>query len=215
MTIEPSSRIKGFSLVELLTVMAVIAVTAAIAIPMGLNYVRHFEVQGAGQNIASQMQLTRAQAVKRNARRGIVLNFNYPNPGEYQFTTLDEDPVNGGYDGQVFLDPLGDFDPGNRDYGTAPTPGNSTIYPPGGGPKPHGQVIPLPADVEFIGSQAYSSLLFQVDGSVEAVTVDNVSSGNVVAQNGLDWEIRILHPKYGLTRTIRISRNGRVIVENP
>ncbi len=215
MTTEPSSRIRGFSLIELLTVMAVIAVTAAISIPLGLNYVRHFEVQGAGQNVASQMQLTRAQAVKRNARRGIVLNFNYPNPGEYQFTTLDEDPVNGGYDGQVFLDPVGDFDPGNRDYGKAPTTGNSTIYPPGGGPKPHGQVIPLPADVEFIDGQAYSSLLFQVDGSVEAVTVDNVGSGNVVAQNGLDWEVRLRHPKYGLTRTIRISRSGRVVVENP
>lgn len=212
MITEPS---RGFSLIELLTVMAVIAVTAAIAIPMGLNYVRHFEVQGAAQNIASQMQLTRAQAVKRNARRGIVLNFNYPNPGEYQFTTLDEDPVNGGYDGVVFLDPLGDFDLGNRDYGKAPTAGNSTIDPPGGGPKPHGQVIPLPADVELIDGQAYSSLLFQVDGSVEGVTVGNVGSGKVVAQNGLDWEVRIRHPQYGLTRTIRISRNGRVIVENP
>jgi Tfp pilus assembly protein FimT len=195
-------------LVELVTVIAVIAVTAAVAIPLGLNYVRHYEVQGAAQGVASMMQLTRAQSVKRNTRRGLILNFNYPNQGEYQFTSLEEDPVNGGYDNQVYVDPGGNFDPGNRAYSKTPADPFNFTRP------PHGQVIRIPDEIEFIDGQAFGSLLFRVDGSVEAVSPTNFS-GSVVAQDGLDWVVRVRHPRYGLTRTVRISRGGRVMVENP
>ena len=214
MITEPSKN-RGFTLVELAVVMVVLAIMAAVAIPYGLNYVKHYEVQGAGQNVASLMQLTRAQSVKRNTRRGLILNFNYPSPGEYQFTSLEEDPVTGGYPAPVYVDPGGNFDPGDRNYGKAPEPQFSTDKPTNGLDSPHGQVIPLPNEIAFIEGQAYSSLLFRVDGSVEAVNPVNVDNGKAVAMNGLDWEVRIQHPRYGLTRTIRISRSGRVVVENP
>jgi len=77
----------GFSLVELLTVMAVGAILAATAIPYGLNYIRHYQVTAAGQAVASVMQLSRAQAVKRNSRNGLILNFDYPAEGQFQFTS--------------------------------------------------------------------------------------------------------------------------------
>jgi hypothetical protein len=63
----------------------------------------------------------------------------------------------------------------------------------------------------FTGGQTYSSLLFRVDGSVEAVNANNVT-GDAVQANGLNWEVQIQHPRYGLARTITISRNGRVAV---
>jgi hypothetical protein len=53
-----------------------------------------------------------------------------------------------------------------------------------------------------------------VDGSVEAVNADNVS-GQAVEANGLNWEVRVRHPRYGLSRLITISRNGRVAVTVP
>jgi hypothetical protein len=75
-------------------------------------------------------------------------------------------------------------------------------------------VVELPGEVQFIGGQAFTSILFRLDGSVEAVNSGNVGS-QVVAQNGLDWQVRLQNPRFGLTRTINISRNGRVEVTNP
>lgn len=75
---------RGFSLVELLVVIAVGTILAAIAIPYGLNYIRHYQTTAAGQGVASVMQLSRAQAVKRNSRNGLILNFDYPAERQYQ-----------------------------------------------------------------------------------------------------------------------------------
>ena len=128
---------------------------------------------------------------------------------------MDEDPVNGGWDGNIYPANPGVFDPTPpRDYGTAPVPPANTELPGDGLPSPHGLVVNLPNEVEFIGSQDYGSLLFRVDGSVEAVTADNVP-GDIVAEDGLNWVVRIRHTRYGLTRTITISRNGRVVVSTP
>ena len=62
---------------------------------MGLNFVRHYKITGAAQNVVAQVQRARAQAVKLNSARGVILSFNYPAVGEYQFTSLDPDPMTG------------------------------------------------------------------------------------------------------------------------
>ena len=205
----------GFSLIELLTVMAIIAITTAITIPLGIDYVRNYEVIGAAQGVASQMQAARAQAVRRNSRRGIILNFGYPGAADYQYTSLDEDPWNANWDGCVYPANPGVFDPSSRVYGVAPTPPDCNVISPGHDlPSPHGAVITLPTEMEFVGGQTYSSLLFRVDGSVEAVNAGNVA-GQTVTANGLNWEVQIRHPRHGLSRTITISRNGRVAVTVP
>jgi len=205
-------RTRGFSLIELMTVIAVVSVTAAVAIPLGLNYMRHYEVIGAVQNVATTMQHTRAQAVKRNTRRGVILSFDYPSAGQFQFTTLDEDPVNGGWDGSIFPENPGVFDPTPpREYGAAPVPPANTASPGAGRASPHGIVNNLPQNMEFVGGQAYTSLLFRIDGSVEAVNTDNVTT-QAIAQVGLDWVVTVIHPEYELTRTISVSRNGRIVV---
>ena len=208
------STFSGFSMVELVVVLGIIAVVSTITIPMGISYIRNYEVIGGAQNVASQMQQCRSQAVRRNSRRGLLLNFDYPTAGRYQFTTLDEDPVNGGWDGGVYpANPLV-FDPSNRDYGSAPTPPDNVASPGGGLPSPHGVVVSLPQGMEFVGGQQYGSLLCRVDGSVEAVRANNVGA-RVVQEVGLNWEVEVRHPDYDLTRTIRISRNGRVVIDNP
>ena len=213
--------VRGFSLIELLTVITIIMIVAAIAIPMGLSYVRNYEMLGAAQNVASQIQLARAQAVRRNSRRGILLNFDYPAARQYQFTTLDENPMTGGWDGSVYPSNPGVFDPNNRDnYGTAPAPPNNHISPgndPQGKPypSPHGNIVELPVQIDF-DNATYSSLLFRADGSVEAVTAQNVPGRSVAADaNGLDWLVTIRNQENGLVRQIRVSRNGRVAIETP
>ena len=49
---------------------------------------------------------------------------------------------------------------------------------------------------------------------MEAVNAGNVA-GQTVTANGLNWEVQIRHPRHELSRTITISRNGRVAVTVP
>ena len=72
----------------------------------------------------------------------------------------------------------------------------------------------LPDNMEFVPGKQYGSLLFRVDGSVEAVNAGNVSA-RVIQEVGLNWVLQVRHLDYNLTRTITISRNGRVVISTP
>lgn len=198
----------GFSIVELMIVMLIGSIMAAIAIPYGLSYIRHYQMTAAGQGVASLMQMSRGQTVKRNSRNGLILNFDYPEPGQYQYTTLDADPETNAYDTTIFPGPgpTAVFDPNDRDYGIAPPVGDSTI-------PPHGIIASLPQDVVFDETDGeYNALLFRSNGAVEAVNAQD--SGNaLVRTDGIDWVLTIRNNRYGFVRDIRISRNGRVRVE--
>ena len=201
---------RGFSLVELLVVMAVGAILAAIAIPYGLNYIRHYQTTAAAQAVASVMQLSRSQAVKRNSRNGLILNFDYPAEGQFQFTTLDQNPVTMGAYGGIYPGPgaSANFDPNDRDYGVAPAVGDNPS-------PPHGIIVNLPPEMEFDDSGGdWNALLFRSSGAVEAVTA-NGSGNKLISQDGLDWVVTIRYPRFGFVRDIRVSRNGRVQVEVP
>lgn len=200
---------------ELLTVILIIGITAAVSIPLGLNYVRNYQAMGAAQALASQMQLARIQAVKRNSRNGMILNLDYPAVDQFQFTSLDANPTSGGYD-QFYPGPGGAavFDPNNPNYGVAPAPPFNHIVQPGGFPSPHGPVVPLPTGFQFVtaGGQ-FTSLLFRNNGTVEGCNAQGVGPA-WFRLNGVDFEATIRHRDLGLTRTIRITRNGRVNILN-
>jgi prepilin-type N-terminal cleavage/methylation domain-containing protein len=208
-------RSKGFSLIELMVVIAIIAIAAAASIPYGLNYVRHYKVIGASQNVATQMQMCRGQAVKRNTNRGILLNFNYPQPGMYQFTSLDPSPVTGTWDGNVYpvFAPLS-YTEGMANFGAVPAPPNNTADPDlaNGVMSPHGTPLSLPNDVQF-DPGAFNALLFRADGSVRAVTAAGNPGGLAVSVVGVDFQVTVRDVTTQIVRTITISRNGRVLTE--
>ena len=208
-------RCIGFSLVELLLVMAIIAIMIAMAIPQGINYVRNYRITGAGQNIATQFQSARSQAIKRNSRRGIVLVFNYPEQGQYQWTTLDPDPMTGVWDGNFYPANPGPFDPCCRTYGRPPDPPFNIQNPNEdlGIMSPHGIPVLLPGPIEF-DPGIWSALLFRSDGSVEAVLATGAAVGAAaVSANGLEWRVSITDRETQLQRFIDITRNGRVEVD--
>jgi prepilin-type N-terminal cleavage/methylation domain-containing protein len=206
----------GFSLVEILVVITIIVIVSAASIPMGLNFVKQYKIIGAAQGVAAEIQRARAQAVKRNSGRGILLNFNYPQTEGYQFTSLDPDPMTGNWDGAVYPANPGNCNNVATNYGTVPAPPNNVLHPDlsAGVQSPHGMPIDLPQDIGFEGGQR-NALLFCADGAVVAVNAAGSVGGAVLTQagNGVDWLMTIRDRTTQLARVIRVSPGGRVRVE--
>lgn len=57
---------KGFSLVEVIVAVTLIAVLTIIAVPSLRNYIQRNRLVGTGQQLYYMMQLARSEAVKRN-----------------------------------------------------------------------------------------------------------------------------------------------------
>jgi len=207
-----SIRTRGFTLIELLVVISIIAIVSAASIPMGLNFVRHYRITGAAQNVVAQVQRARSQAVKLNSARGVILSFNYPAVGEYQYTSLDPDPRTGNWDGGVYPANPGVFELGATvAYGQTPIPPANTADPDlaAGVQSPHGVPIVLPQDLGF-DPGVRNALLFRANGSVAAINAAGPIGTAALVQDGVDWLVTLRDSSTQLTRVIRVSPGGRV-----
>ena len=64
-------RQRGFTLLELLVVAAIVAVMAAVALPSIGTYVRNYRIKGATSEVAGELQSSRSKAVMTNTNRGV------------------------------------------------------------------------------------------------------------------------------------------------
>jgi prepilin-type N-terminal cleavage/methylation domain-containing protein len=64
---------KGFSLIELLVVVMIIAILSAVSAPALLKYRRTYQIRAASQQVVSELQTARMRAISRNAGRGVFL----------------------------------------------------------------------------------------------------------------------------------------------
>lgn len=72
----------GFTLIEILIVVALISVLAGTAAPIVAEGIRQYAINSAGQQVASTIRAARFQAVARN--QTLAVRFDYPAAGQYQ-----------------------------------------------------------------------------------------------------------------------------------
>ena len=78
---------RGFSLVEMLIVVAIIAIMSAISLPSIGQYIRNYRIKAAAQEVASQLQTARGKAVSTNTNSGV--SFFIVDNNSYRFVQED------------------------------------------------------------------------------------------------------------------------------
>jgi prepilin-type N-terminal cleavage/methylation domain-containing protein len=81
-----ADNVRGFTLLELVLVLAVLAVISAMAIPAFLNTTRQIRVAANARAVERELQGARMKAVRSN--RAIRVRFNCPSTGQYRMVEL-------------------------------------------------------------------------------------------------------------------------------
>jgi type IV fimbrial biogenesis protein FimT len=71
-----NSRQSGFSLIELMVTLSIIAILASVAFPSYHQLIANTQIRSVTESIRNGLQVARAEAVKRNATVSFTLNNN-------------------------------------------------------------------------------------------------------------------------------------------
>jgi type IV fimbrial biogenesis protein FimT len=83
---HPMRKNAGFTLAELMVVLAIIAIVSAIALPNMLTWRQKHRVGSAARDILSAIEIARSEAVRDDEVVTVTLNF-----GNDSFTVIDQD----------------------------------------------------------------------------------------------------------------------------
>jgi type IV fimbrial biogenesis protein FimT len=70
---------RGFSLLELMTVLAVLGIVMAFSVPSYVNYTATQNLSGSASNIAAQLRLAREKAISTGQNQTMHFTLNYSN----------------------------------------------------------------------------------------------------------------------------------------
>jgi prepilin-type N-terminal cleavage/methylation domain-containing protein len=179
----------GFSLIEVLVVVGIIAVMAAVGLPAIGRYFRNYQIRNAAREVASEIQTARTKAIMKNVNWGVL--FVTLSPTTYRIV-IEDDPANPATRTLNLMDPIRNL-PGDVMFSNVGATDASLRYDRMGAACDPGSNTVLCPDVA-IGT----NFLKYVTGS------------DVTAGTG--WFIQLTQPSTGLTQTVRVLSGGRVQV---
>jgi len=184
------------SLIELLIVVTIIFIMAAVGLPAIGRYFRNYQIRNAAREVAAEIQTARTKAIMKNVNWGVL--FVTLSPTTYRYI-VEDDPASPAVRSLNILGPIRTL-PGDVVFTTAspPAPAGGTVRP----------------------SLRFDRMGTACDpGSNVALCPDVVTGANLVkfvagtdATAGSGWYVNLRQPSTGLTQQIRVLTGGRVQV---
>jgi Tfp pilus assembly protein FimT len=85
----PSSRVRGFSLTELVVVVGLIMVMLAVSLPAVARYIRNYRVRAGASQVVGELTAARGKAIMKNVNYGVI--FVILSPTTYRYA-VEENP---------------------------------------------------------------------------------------------------------------------------
>ena len=182
----------GFSLIELVVVVGIIGLLAAVAGPPISNYLKTYKIRGAVQLFSGELQTARNKAINKNATLGVVVLF--PSATTFRWVIEDDQNPTDGYRG--IRPPMSSLVTESSQVGNLQT---------------------LPAGVTFVVNGANSEgLRFNGLGAaclpVGTGSCPALDTGVKVVSplSGTDYRIKICQVQTSLCRTVLVGLGGRI-----
>jgi prepilin-type N-terminal cleavage/methylation domain-containing protein len=187
MSLRPRPPVAGFSLTELLMVLAVFGILAAIAVPISVSITEQMRVTNARREVESELQTARLRAVSVN--RSLQLRLNCPSTGRYRIVEVMKSGIDNSTnrcsDTTYPFRGIRDDDPATPDF--------------------DGALRELPLGVTF-GSSALVVFQFAPDG--RTVTISG-STEQGIGATGVNVSVQ----KGTYTGTINVNSLGRITAQ--